>query len=144
MAAAESAEHRHLLALHESLRNTVVELGMNLTQLTRNVEEVDARNSMLTMNETLRLKEELTLMSNGLYSTRTQVQWLLNRERTGQQSGVRGRAAAPPVSQSHISTADEPAVGANANGAGTASGLTGLPMRPPRRTSGGSQERVKL
>lgn len=157
----ESAEHRHLLALHENLRNTVLDLSIDLTRLTRDVEQVDARNSMLTMNETLRLKEELSLMNNGLYSTRTQVQWLLNRERlTGQTQaagagvGAMGRAAAlvSAVSQSRLAattTRDEAAgvnVNANANGAGTtASALTGgIAMRPARRTSGASQERVKL
>jgi zinc finger of C3HC4-type, RING/TRAF-type zinc finger len=146
--AAESAEHRHLLALHENLRNTVVELGINLTQnftqLTRNIEEVDARNSMMTMNETLRLKEELALINNGLYSTRTQVQWLLNRERSGQQPAIRGRAMASAVGHPQTPTADESATGANPNGATTPPGLSGLAVRPTRRTSGGSQERVKL
>jgi Zinc finger, C3HC4 type (RING finger)/TRAF-type zinc finger len=200
-AAIEPAQHRHLLALHENLRNSVAELGMNLTQLTRTVEEVDARNSMLTMNETLRLKEELSLTNNGLYSTRAQVQWLLNRERTGQQQqpgirgrpaaasaaaaaawcqgqtsrglssssssssnlvsgadqprpqqqqqqqqpGIRGRPAEASVSHTHIPTNEEPAgAGPNGPGGSTPSALTALVTSPVRRTSGGSQERVKL
>jgi Zinc finger, C3HC4 type (RING finger)/TRAF-type zinc finger len=140
----ESAEHRHLLALHEDLRHTVTELGLNITQLSRTVDEVDARNSMLTINETLRLKEELTLTNNGLYGTRTQVQWLLNRERAGQQPGARGRATAPSVTHPQTPSIVGAAAGTNGTGAITSSGLNGHTMRPARRTSGGSQERVKL
>ena len=137
-----SAQHRHLLALHENLRATVTDLSTNLTQLTRTVEEVDARNSMLTMNETLRLKEELSIMNNGMFNTRAQVQWLLTRERTaGQQAaGIRGRATTPAVPSP--AQTDEGSATTSTNGAAVSA------MRPlaRRRTSGGggSQERVKL
>ena len=144
LAAIESAEHLHLLALHEDLRYTVADLGQSLTQLSRTIEEVDARNSMLTVNETLRLKEELALTNNGLYSTRTQVQWLLNRERAGQQPGVRGRYTAPSVSQPQISPSEDIAAVTNGTAAGALPVSNGQTMRPARRTSAGSQERVKL
>lgn len=144
-ATAESAEHRHLLALHENLRNTVDELSVNLNQLTRTVEEVDARNSMLTMNETLRLKEELTMTNNGLFSTRTQVQWLLNRERAGlQQPGISNRAMAPSVSHTQTTSNDEIASVSNGSSEGTSPGSSGAGPVPVRRTSRSSQDRVKL
>lgn len=143
-AAAASAEHRHLLALHEDLRHTVADLGLNITQLSRTIEEVDARNSMLTINETLRMKEELALTNNGLYGTRTQVQWLLNRERASQQPGARGRTTAPLVSHPQLTPGPEVVAGSDGNSVGTSPVVNGIAMRPARRTSGGSQERVKL
>lgn len=150
--ATESAEHRHLLALHEDLCTSVMELALNLGRLSCRVEEVDASNSMLTMNETLRLKEELSLVNNGLFSTRTQVQWLLNRERTGQQPGIRGRVPPLPppppphhrAGQTPIPPAHEPTPGTNENVTDISYNFLPPAARRTRTTSGGSQERVKL
>lgn len=141
----ESAEHQHLLALHANLRKIVEQLDMNFIQLSRRVGEVDARNSMLTMNEIVRLKEELTVTNNGLFSTRAQVQWLLSRERTGQRPGIRGTDPPPPASQSRTPPPDETTAGANGSGAGNSRPLHAPPTLGRTRTrSGGSQDRVKL
>ncbi|ERF70550.1 hypothetical protein EPUS_07971 [Endocarpon pusillum Z07020] len=155
------ASHRHLLALHENLRTIVTDLSLNHNHLSRRVEQGDAHNSMVCINDRLRLEEQLSIMSNALFSTRAQVQWLLNRERTlgaaidqqqqQQQAAMRGRAlAATVVGQAQTA---EPGAGANGSGngngneypAGTGPGIAGPQLRPARRTSGGgSQERVKL
>lgn len=75
------SSHNHLLALHESLRQNVSNLENDVTNMQNSMNELDARTSMALMNETLRLKEELAHVNAALFSTRAQVQWLLNRER---------------------------------------------------------------
>jgi Zinc finger, C3HC4 type (RING finger)/TRAF-type zinc finger len=153
----QESHHHHLLALHETLQATVNSTITTLHQLQQTVSEVDARNSMLTMNETMRIKEELAITNNALYSTRAQVNWLLNRERASQQqqqTGVRGRTAnSTAVGSTQASSGDEAqlAVG-NGNGSGSAATpawtsqgvVAAMVGAPARRRSGGSQERVKL
>lgn len=74
-------------------RISSVEAHVNGVQSQLN--ELDARSSMALMNETLRIREELAHINGQMYSTRAQVQWLLNRERiVGQREALRGRTAA--------------------------------------------------
>ncbi len=146
----------------------MTDLSLNHSHLTRRVEESHAHNSLVCINDRLRLEEQLSIMSNALFSTRAQVQWLLNREKrtlgavaVGQQqqqqqaATVRGRALAATVVVGGQAPSEEPGAGVNRNAygnvygneypAGTGpGGIAGLPLRPARRTSGGSQERVKL
>ncbi|EXJ84747.1 hypothetical protein A1O3_05419 [Capronia epimyces CBS 606.96] len=153
-----SQTQQHLLALHESLRGNVSNIENNISTLTNTISDLDARTSMQIMNETLRIKEDLAHTSAALFSTRAQVQWLMNRERVGQQQqamGIRGRApsAQPPVSNQAPSARSSVSEGGDSSGQGqslegqpSASILGSSPSFRPqiRRQSGGSQERVKL
>ena len=140
---------QHLLALHESLQTSFTSLESDFNQMSNNLAELDARTSMHIMNETLRIKEDLAQTNAALFSTRAQVQWLLNRERVGQQMGLRGRALASSSTSDSHSTA---AMSGTAMARTTSSEGSGgeqateasIANRPVRRPSGGSQERVKL
>ena len=84
-----------LMTLHANLEASISHLSTQLTNLQAVVSELDARSSMTMMNETLRLKEEQAHQAAGLFSTRSQVQWLLNRERQRVMTGetLRGRVS---------------------------------------------------
>ena len=157
-----SQTQQHLLAMHESLRTTVGNLENDLTVMANNIADLDARTSMQLMNETLRLKEELAHTNAGLFSTRSQVQWLLNRERIGQQQqamgmGMRGRTPStqpqPPPANGGASTRSSVSEGTDMSGVqGSSSERQPSPgfvasspnFRPQMRRLSGSQERVKL
>jgi DNA-directed RNA polymerase subunit RPC12/RpoP len=153
-----SQTQHHLLALHETLRGTVGNLENDITVMANNLADLDARTSMQLMNETLRIKEELAHTNAALFSTRSQVQWLLNRERIGQQQqamGMRGRTPAvqPQTTTAGPSTRSSVSEGTEASAQGSTSERQPSPgfvasspnFRPQaRRSSGGSQERVKL
>ncbi|KAK5304120.1 hypothetical protein LTR99_004576 [Exophiala xenobiotica] len=155
-AASISQTQQHLLSLHESLRGNVSSLEQGIAALNNNISDLDARTSMQIMNETLRIKEDLAHTNAALFSTRAQVQWLLNRERIGQQQqAMRGRApsAQPRPSNPGQSTRSSISEGNEVSNLGTsleshASSSSAAPspnFRPQiRRLSGGSQERVKL
>lgn len=70
-----------ILNLHTHLSDNITTLSTQLLTLQNNLADLDARTSMMLMNETLRIKEDLAQQGAGLFSTRAQVQWLLNRER---------------------------------------------------------------
>lgn len=152
-----SQTQQHLLALHESLRGNVANLEQDISALHNNISDLDARTSMQVMNETLRIKEDLAHTNAALFSMRAQVQWLLNRERVGQQQqamGMRGRAPsaqpqAPNPTQStrsSVSEGTDPAMlGTSADTQASSSNLGTSPtFRPQVRRLSGSQERVKL
>ncbi|KEF55471.1 uncharacterized protein A1O9_08221 [Exophiala aquamarina CBS 119918] len=153
-----SQTQQHLLALHESLRGNVTTLEHDISAISNAISDLDARTSMQLMNETLRIKEDLAHTNAALFSTRAQVQWLLNRERVGQQQqamNMRGRApSAQPQGQnvsqstrSSISEGNDPsAQPSGSESHPSASSLGQSPVFRPqnRRLSGGSQERVKL
>ncbi|KAL2436832.1 hypothetical protein ABEF95_014752 [Exophiala dermatitidis] len=149
-----SQTQQHLLALHESLRGDVSNMENDISALSTTINDIDARTSMQIMNETLRIKEDLAHTNAALFSTRAQVQWLLNRERIGQQQqamGMRGRAPSaqpPPVSARSSVSEGGDSVGQSSTS--ESHPLSNLGTSPPtlrpliRRLSGGSQERVKL
>jgi hypothetical protein len=153
-----SQTQQHLLALHESLRGTVDTLENDITVMASNIADLDARTSMQLMNETLRIKEELAHTNAALFSTRSQVQWLLNRERIGQQQQAMGMRGRTPSVQAHPTNPDPSArssvsEGTDPSAQGSSSERQPSPgfvasspnFRPQmRRPSGGSQERVKL
>ncbi|KAI1610798.1 hypothetical protein EDD37DRAFT_631272 [Exophiala viscosa] len=155
-AASISQTQQHLLALHESLRGNVSNIEQDIAALHNNIADLDARTSMQLMNETLRVKEDLAHTNAALFSTRAQVQWLLNRERIGQQQqamGMRGRTSSAqpqPSNQAHRGSvsddAEGPHLGTSVDSQPSSSSLAPSPnFRPQiRRLSGGSQERVKL
>lgn len=85
------------------------------------VNELDARSSMALMNETLRIREELAHINGQMYSTRAQVQWLLNRERiVGQREAMRGRAAVGNASTTAANNASSSEVAGTTTGVGSA------------------------
>jgi hypothetical protein len=147
--AVDTTSQQHLLALHESLRTNFANLQVDVRDLSGNLADVDARISMHIMNETLRIKEDLAHTNAALFATRSQLQWLLNRERAGQQMGIRGRAPPPAAasssSQATVASAAPMMRRPSSDGSGseqTAESV--LANRPARRPSGSSQERVKL
>lgn len=153
-----SQTQQHLLALHESLRGTVSNLENDIAALSGTIADVDTRTSVQIMNETLRIREDLAHNNAALFSIRSQVQWLLNRERLGQQQqamGLRGRtpSAQPPAPTQAQSTRSSVSEGTDNSGQASSldhhsspGNLASSPNFRPhmRRPSGGSQERVKL
>ena len=115
----------------------ITALESHLAQLQSNLTDLDARSSMALMNETLRIREELAHINGAMYSTRAQVQWLLNRERMlGQREAMaRGRIGAPSaiVEQGQNATggagASTAQAAATAGVSGSASASTGT-QRP--------------
>ena len=146
-----ATSQRHLLALHESLRTNVTTLEREINAMSRGIADMDARTSMMVMNDNLRIKEDLALVNAALFSTRRQVQWLLDRERS--QIGLRGRAAIPTGvdASSIVDNSVTPAwntgiLGRPAVDAGVAGPSSAAPsQRPLRRLSSVSRERdIKL
>ena len=145
-----------LLSLHSTLQDNIGHLSSQVVTLQNALAELDARTSMTMMNETLRLKEDLAHQSAGLFSTRAQVQWLLNRERErmvhGQQmhhhqqmqAQQRGRAGQPSTNQDGAG-APGPAPGTSP---GTATTGLGAGMSSARTSistdNGGAGEGVSL
>ncbi|KAK5078356.1 hypothetical protein LTR51_000545 [Lithohypha guttulata] len=90
---------------HHTFHNPQIHLDHRLSTLENHfgtvqaqLSDLDARSSLALMNETLRIREELAQINGAMYSTRAQVQWLLNRERlVGQREAMRGRVGAAPV-----------------------------------------------
>jgi hypothetical protein len=145
----DTTSQQHLLALHESLRTSFANLQVDVRDLSSNLADVDARISMHIMNETLRIKEDLAHTNAALFATRSQVQWLLNQVRVGQQMNARSRALVPPAasssSQASASSATPMARGPSSEGSrGEQSAESILANGPGGRPSGSSQERVKL
>ena len=142
---------QHLLALHESLRISLNNVQSEVSSLSASIADVDARNSMHIMNETLRIKEDLAHTNAALITTRSQVEWLVNRERARQQMSMRGRAAGTAANVAGSSgsapavTSTSMARGSSSEGETSTAAEAVLGNRSvARRQSGGSQERVKL
>ena len=66
----DSATH-HLLSLYESMR-------AELDRVSAGVSELDGRSSMMLMNETLRIREEMSHANAAIGSLRVQLQWLMS------------------------------------------------------------------
>lgn len=73
----DSATH-HLLSLHETLREEIGRVSGSVTEL-------DARSSLMIMNENLRLKEEMAHLNAVVNSMRMQLQWLMSARLQAQQ-----------------------------------------------------------
>ena len=80
----DSTAH-HLLCLHESLREEV-------NRMSAAVSEVDAKASMMVMNESLRTKEELSHTNAAIGSMRMQLHWLMSARLQNQQRVAMVRA----------------------------------------------------
>ena len=73
----DSAAH-HLLLLHETLREEIERVSNSVTDL-------DARASLMIMNENLRLKEDMAHLNAMVSSMRMQLQWLMSARLQAQQ-----------------------------------------------------------
>ncbi|KAL2058337.1 hypothetical protein ABVK25_001063 [Lepraria finkii] len=73
----DSTAH-HLLCLHESLREEV-------NRVSAAVSEVDAKASMMVMNESLRIKEDLSHANAAIGNMRMQLHWLMSARLQNQQ-----------------------------------------------------------
>lgn len=111
----DSATH-HLLSLHESLREEV-------DRVTSAVSTLDARTSMMIMNESLRVKEDMAHTNAAIGAMRMQLQWLTSARLQAQRS---------PVAATNVS----------AENGGQAQALG--PPRPVRRLSDLNKQELKL
>lgn len=80
----------HLLSLHETLREEI-------ERVSGSVNELDARTSLMVMNENLRLKDEMTHLTAVVNSMRMQLQWLMSARLQAQQRLPPEPAGAPQV-----------------------------------------------
>lgn len=104
----DSATH-HLLSLHESLREEVDRVASALSEL-------DAKSSMMLMNESLRAKEDMAHTNAAVNAIRMQLHWLMSarlqtQSRTSNSAPVAGPSGGPR------------------GGPGGAGGGPGLPIR---------------
>ena len=76
----DSTAH-HLLSLHESLREEV-------TRVSAAVSELDAKASMMVLNESLRMKEELAHTNAAVGGMRMHLHWLMSARLQNQQREV--------------------------------------------------------
>ncbi len=116
----DSTAH-HLLCLHESLRE---EVG----RVSAAVSDLDARASMMVINESLRIKEDLTHTNAAIGGMRMQLHWLMNARLQNQQT----------VPVERTPTAGEAIV------AGPSTGASGLGSIPARRLSDSTRQETKL
>jgi len=80
----DSTAH-HLLCLHESLR-------VEVDRVSAAVSEVDAKASMMVINESLRVKEDLSHTNAAIGSMRVQLHWLMSARLQNQQRVAMVRA----------------------------------------------------
>jgi hypothetical protein len=84
-----SSPTHHLLSLHESLRAEV-------DHLTANLSDLEAKQSMMLMNESLRTNEELAGIRAAIGAIRMQVQWLMSQRLQSSHQAARPSAVAGP------------------------------------------------
>ena len=94
----DSAIH-HLLSSYETLRSDIDRLSTSMSEL-------DARHSMLQLNESLRIKEDFSHLNAVIGSMRVQLHWLMSTRLQGQT-----RANAAPAAGSSTGPSREASVG---------------------------------
>ena len=119
----DSTAH-HLLCLHESLREEVGRVSAAVSAL-------DAKASMMVMNESLRTKEDLTHTNAAIGGMRMQLHWLMSLRLQSQQRMAVGRT---------LSTGEDTVAGPSAS-PGDPLGPDNLPMR---RLSDSTRQETKL
>ncbi|KAH9834368.1 TRAF-type zinc finger protein [Teratosphaeria destructans] len=102
----------HLLSMHESLRD---EMG----RISSALQELDGRQSMHTLNENLRTREEITYLNAQLAGLSRQVHWLTASQLQRQQS----RVGTPGASSSADAGGVEAAVNAVSSATSALSGI---------------------
>lgn len=122
----DSTAH-HLLSLHESLREEV-------SRVSAAVSELDAKASMMVMNESLRLKDELSHANAAIGGLRHQLQWLVSARVQNEQRMAMARVQAsnhgPP-----------PAVAAGNSSQGSEASSS---RQPVRANSDSTRQETKL
>ncbi|MCJ1415975.1 hypothetical protein MMC32_002310 [Xylographa parallela] len=118
----------HFLALHQSLREDVVRLRTE-------VSEVDARANSLIINNNLRHAEEIGHLNATIANLRTQVQWLMTSQRQRNEQ----RALRSPSSDGNGQ-----ALPGSQEGASTNPDVEGLGLGLIRRPSGPNRNDPKL
>lgn len=83
--AGRSSSGTHLLALHETLRGEV-------NRVSNAIEALDAKTSMMILNEAIRHKDDMAQTNGALSNVRMQLQWLIS-SRSPVQTVGRGRMA---------------------------------------------------
>lgn len=83
--AGRSSSGTHLLALHETLRGEV-------NRVSNAIEALDAKTSMMILNEAIRHKDDIAQTNGALSNVRMQLQWLIS-SRSPVQTVGRGRMA---------------------------------------------------
>ena len=117
----DSATH-HLLSLHETLREEVDRVSAALSEL-------DAKTSMMLMNESLRAKEDMAHTNAAVNAIRMQLHWLMSARL---QTQTRASNGAPPVA------------GSSGSPRGGLGGAGGGPALPVRRLSDVMRQETKL
>lgn len=127
---------QHLLHTTSTHDSHLSNIDNHLQTISAQLNDLDARSSMALMNETLRIREDLNILNGAMHSTRTQVQWLLNRERIlGQReamvnggAGMRGR---PPLSQQPSTNGPSCDVNSSTNSSASGSSAVGTASTTP-------------
>ena len=124
----DSTAH-HLLCLHESLREEV-------NRVSAAVSEVDAKASMMVMNESLRMKEDMAYTNAAVGGMRAQLHWLMSARLQNQQRIATVRAqSSSEVLETPMSTGTSP------SGSIGPSGNLDFPVR---RMSDSTRQETKL
>ncbi|KAF2767147.1 hypothetical protein EJ03DRAFT_329433 [Teratosphaeria nubilosa] len=129
----------HLLSMHESLRD---EMG----RISSALQELDGRQSMHTLNENLRTREEITYLNAQLAGLSRQVHWLTASQLQRQQS----RVGTPGPSSSADADGVEAAVNAVSHATSALSGIaravggSGPGEQQGRRRGHSEEGRTKL
>lgn len=120
----------HLLSLHESLREEV-------SRVTATVSELDAKATMMVMNESLRFKDELAHTNAAVGGMRHQVHWLVSGRLQNQQRMAMVRTQA-------TSSSSPAGTSAGSSGQAAEAGLILGPGQPVRRMSDSTRQETKL
>ncbi|MCJ1298819.1 hypothetical protein MMC08_001609 [Hypocenomyce scalaris] len=120
----------HLLSLHESLREEV-------ERVSAAVSELDAKSSMMVMNESLRIKDEMAYTNAVVGNMRTQLQWLISSRLQNQQRMTMVRGATS-------GDGGPGGMGVGVAGSSAAAGASGGPGQPVRRMSDSTRQDTKL
>ncbi|KAI9851332.1 MAG: hypothetical protein M1838_003973 [Thelocarpon superellum] len=118
----DSAIH-HLLSSYESLRSDIDRLSTSMSDL-------DARHSMLQMNESLRIKEDFSHLNAVIGSMRVQLHWLMSTRLQGPQGGHPRAGSA--------------AAGSSSAAAGSSDSAYSLLSAPGRKLSDTPRQDTKL
>ncbi|GAM85355.1 hypothetical protein ANO11243_033620 [Dothideomycetidae sp. 11243] len=116
-----TSPYTHLLSLHESLRD-------ELARITAALSDLDARHSMMILNENLRLKEDLTYLVGQVGGLGRQVGWLTSARLQQAEAASQRNAASASVASSAAAAARGVA------GLARAAGFTGGSSTPPETT----------
>lgn len=116
---------QHMLSLHESLREELDHVSAALSQ-------VEGKANMTILNETLRIREDMSRQNGAISNLGMQVQWLMQQRLQNQARSTGNSVAVANVASS-----------ATAQSASSASSQP-LPGQPVRRLSDSARQDVKL